>query len=103
MKLTRKLPIVMIAVLLGITARVSAADETSQYPQAGKPSAAKQRACRADVRKFCKDIKPGEGRIIACLKANATKLSQECAARLDKAATGQAREQEQEEGNSSGY
>jgi len=39
-------------------------------------------ACKADVEKFCKDIKPGGGRIWACLKSNGDPLSQECANHL---------------------
>ena len=35
--------------------------------------------CKADIEKFCKDIKAGGGRIWACLKSNANRLSQECA------------------------
>ncbi len=37
--------------------------------------------CKADVEKFCKDIEPGEGRIIACLKAHEAELSAECKTR----------------------
>lgn len=37
--------------------------------------------CAADAQKFCKDIKPGEGRIAACLKENAKKLSKACSER----------------------
>lgn len=36
-------------------------------------------ACKADIKKFCKDIKSGGGRIWACLKSNGDRLSQECA------------------------
>jgi hypothetical protein len=35
-------------------------------------------ACKADIEKFCKDIKPGGGRIWACLKSNGDRVSQEC-------------------------
>jgi hypothetical protein len=35
-------------------------------------------ACKADVERFCKDIKPGGGRIWACLKSNEGSLSKEC-------------------------
>ena len=34
--------------------------------------------CKADIEKFCKDIKPGCGRIWTCLKSNNDRLSQEC-------------------------
>ena len=36
------------------------------------------RPCQADTEKFCKDVKPGEGRIIACLKAHEAELSADC-------------------------
>ncbi len=39
-------------------------------------------ACRDDVLKFCKDIKPGEGRIIQCLKSHQNELSSQCKAGL---------------------
>lgn len=34
--------------------------------------------CAADAAKFCKDVKPGEGRIAACLKEHEKDLSQAC-------------------------
>jgi hypothetical protein len=35
-------------------------------------------ACKPDVEKFCKDIKPGGGRIWTCLKSHEAELSQPC-------------------------
>ena len=35
-------------------------------------------ACKADAEKFCKDIKPGKGRVWSCLKSNEAALSQVC-------------------------
>ncbi len=35
-------------------------------------------ACHADIERWCKKIKPGDGRLGACLKANAKKLSKRC-------------------------
>jgi hypothetical protein len=34
--------------------------------------------CNEDIQKFCKDVKPGEGRIIACLKQHEAELSEGC-------------------------
>jgi len=34
--------------------------------------------CAADAAKFCKDVKPGEGRVAACLKEHEAELSQAC-------------------------
>lgn len=42
-------------------------------------------ACRADAQKFCKDVKPGQGRIYKCLVEHKTELSQECSTEMDEA------------------
>ena len=54
--------------------------------QGCKDSAAKMKekmhafkdACKADKEKFCKDVKQGKGRIIACLKGAEANLSAGC-------------------------
>ena len=40
------------------------------------------RACEADADKHCLDVKPGEGRLVSCIKANESKVSKECVAAL---------------------
>jgi hypothetical protein len=40
------------------------------------------RDCQADAQKLCKDVKAGEGRVLACLKQHQGELSQACAARV---------------------
>jgi hypothetical protein len=42
-----------------------------------------QRACRGDYSQLCAGTQPGGGRIIACLKSHADKLSQPCKDALD--------------------
>ncbi len=37
-----------------------------------------RQACAADYRSLCSDVQPGGGRILACLKQNAAKLSPPC-------------------------
>lgn len=37
-----------------------------------------QGPCKADREKFCKDVKPGGGRIIECMKTKMAELSPEC-------------------------
>lgn len=36
------------------------------------------KACHADIDRWCKDVKPGEGRLGACLKTHAKELSKRC-------------------------
>lgn len=36
------------------------------------------KACHADLDRWCKEVKPGEGRLGACLMAHAKELSQRC-------------------------
>jgi len=43
---------------------------------------AAMRACRADAQKLCKDVKPGEGRVLECLQQHKGELSGDCAARV---------------------
>jgi len=37
-----------------------------------------QRACMDELEKFCKDVRPGEGRIIKCLQEHDSELSGAC-------------------------
>jgi hypothetical protein len=39
-------------------------------------------ACEADADTHCRDVQPGEGRIVSCLKANESKVSKACVAAL---------------------
>ena len=39
-------------------------------------------ACHDDALKFCKDVRPGEGRILQCLKGHQNELSPECKEKL---------------------
>jgi hypothetical protein len=51
----------------------------------GTPAVAREggsdpmQACRADFERFCKDVKPGDGRQIACMVSNQDRLSGDCA------------------------
>jgi hypothetical protein len=53
--------------------------------------------CKTEIITYCKDVKPGEGRVLACLYAYEDKLSGKCehalydaAARLERAVAGMA-------------
>ena len=34
--------------------------------------------CKADLETYCKDVKPGDGRLLACLYAHSDKISARC-------------------------
>ena len=44
-------------------------------------------ACKAEAQKFCKGIRPGEGRILSCLKGRQSDLSPACAAEFKRASS----------------
>jgi hypothetical protein len=54
----------------------------SSIEDSKKKAAEAHQACEADARKFCKDVKPGEGRIVRCLKEHEKDLSPECRAKM---------------------
>jgi hypothetical protein len=82
--------------LIGVT--VVAADEPAQSSAgepttpgespsgpgggAGKGRHPGRKACHEDVKKFCGEVKPGEGRIIQCLKQHSQELSPACAEQM---------------------
>ena len=73
--------IAIIAVLFFAAASaVKAADTPAAKGKAQEPA----EACKADVEKFCKDVTPGGGRIMACLKAYEDKISEGCKATREK-------------------
>jgi|MudIll2142460700_1097286.scaffolds.fasta_scaffold59494_3 hypothetical protein len=43
-----------------------------------------QQACTGDMEKFCKDVQPGGGRILKCLRDHAQELSPACSQEIDK-------------------
>ena len=44
-------------------------------------------ACANDIKKYCKTVTPGEGRLIYCMQAHEDKISVKCAFELGEAAT----------------
>ena len=50
-----------------------------------RPAAAADVPCERELASFCSDIKPGDGRIISCLKSRWPELSTSCRDALDRA------------------
>lgn len=44
--------------------------------------------CKADREKFCKDVQPGDGRIMQCLSDNKAQLAPDCAKKVENFANG---------------
>lgn len=85
------LKILMIAAALAGAAAAQETAKPSPKPESEKQEAAEDaartvkggaskgvKACHLDVEKFCAGVKPGEGRLGACLKKNEKKLSKSC-------------------------
>ncbi|HWQ37878.1 MAG TPA: cysteine rich repeat-containing protein [Burkholderiales bacterium] len=60
-----------LALLTGVLLSTAAAAEEREHG-----------ACRADVQKFCKDIRPGRGAIARCLSRHESELSPACRDRM---------------------
>jgi hypothetical protein len=56
-------------------------EELERHKQAREHA---QKACHDDVQKFCKDVDPGEGRIVRCLEEHEKSLSERCRTTLDR-------------------
>jgi hypothetical protein len=75
--------IVVLIVTIGIAGNLSAQESLIETVANG---------CKTEITTYCKEVKPGEGRILACLYAYEDKLSGKCeyalydaAARLERA------------------
>jgi hypothetical protein len=62
----------LIIIFLWVAPAFSQDQDETVMPKSGKG------VCKADIEKFCKDIKPGGGRVWTCIKSNNDRLSQEC-------------------------
>ena len=51
-------------------------------------AAAVGKACKADARKLCADVKPGRGSVAGCMKSHAADLSDACREAMAKAQAG---------------
>ena len=50
---------------------------------AGNDALAVQGPCADDIAKYCKDVKPGDGRLARCIKENEKQLSPACRSSIE--------------------
>jgi Cysteine rich repeat len=62
--------------------------DLSDACQAVVLKAVNAKACAADVKQFCADTQPGEGRVEACMKAHIADVSDACKVAMANAAAG---------------
>jgi hypothetical protein len=72
-------------VLFLLTALAAAGWLLGSAPARAAPNTAVQ-ACRSDFTKFCSDVEPGGGRIVACLKQHQNDLTPACKSTVDQLA-----------------
>jgi hypothetical protein len=77
--------------LLAIVAANSASAQTDIAKAIQEKLAAEatklENSCADDIKKYCSDVTPGEGRMIYCMHAHEDKISPKCAFDLEEAAT----------------
>lgn len=61
-------------------------------PALSQDADAAMKACRGDARSLCRGVRPGDGRVVACLEKQKDKLSSPCAAALEQASSPCAKE-----------
>ena len=71
---------------LGAFSATTQSSPTTQSGGGGGPAGHELHgACKADIEKLCPDVKPGEGRIVACMKAHQDEISEGCKQAFEKA------------------
>ncbi|WP_117193891.1 cysteine rich repeat-containing protein [Rhizobium terrae] len=67
----------LLALLLASVA-VPASAQMQASPEMRQKAFAVARACRSDLKTYCDGVERGDGRIAACLRQNAERLSSPC-------------------------
>ena len=74
--LPKRSALIALALLPLFAAGAALADDDSTGEHSGRGP--RSRPCRPDLQKFCADVQPGGGRIVACLKQHEAELSPAC-------------------------
>jgi hypothetical protein len=77
-----------LLVILSASSAPAQTDITKAIQQKLAAEAAKlENSCADDIKKYCSDVTPGEGRMIYCMQAHEDKISPKCTFDLEEAAT----------------
>jgi hypothetical protein len=88
MQLLATLGLWALPVILSIGAASAQTDIGKAIQEKLAAEAAKlESSCADDIKKYCSDVTPGEGRMIYCMQAHEDKISPKCAFDLEEAAT----------------
>jgi Cysteine rich repeat len=93
MKITTHLPakLVLLPFLFALSISFVAAQTTDIAKTLQQKLTARvaklESACASDIKKYCKTVTPGEGRLIYCMQAHEDKISAQCAYELEDSAT----------------
>jgi Cysteine rich repeat len=87
MHLLASLVFLPLLVILSGGSASAQTDITKAIQQKLAAEAAKlENSCADDIKKYCSDVTPGEGRMIYCMQAHEDKISPKCAYDLEEAA-----------------
>jgi Cysteine rich repeat len=88
MHLLAGLGLLPLLVILSVGSASAQTDITKAIQEKLAAEAAKlENSCADDIKKYCSDVTPGEGRMIYCMQAHEDKISPKCAFDLQEAAT----------------
>ena len=83
MSLSAAVALALVPLLVPLAARAEAKKPIAKPADPLKKEKLSE-ACSEDAKKLCKDVRPGDGRVLACLKEHHAKLSRSCGAFLSR-------------------
>jgi hypothetical protein len=81
------IPVLALAGLASVSAAlpVACSAQTQVSPQTRREAIALMKVCRGDYDRLCASVRPGGGRVLACLQNHANQLSAACGQALPRA------------------
>jgi hypothetical protein len=87
MQLLAALGVLSLLAILSVGSASAQADIAKTIQDKLNAEAAKlEQSCAGDIKKYCSDVTPGEGRMLYCMQAHEDKISTKCAYDLEEAA-----------------